>query len=325
MNIWRPSMKRRDLLKIGAASPLLMTALSLPARALNSGVANAGFYKFMLGDFKLTVVSDGYMALPANMLGNNADPNEVAEFLNNFHLDPTVNYSHLNHIVIETGDAVILIDAGDGGRFMPETSGHMMDNLSQAGIDPESITHVVITHAHPDHIWGVRDDFDEPFLPNATYLMGDTETAYWLTDDLVEKVNPENQTFVLGAVNSINTIKNTLERVNGEYQVATGVTMIDTPGHTPGHMSITVESAGQKLLITGDAFSHAWMNFVHPEWTQAADIDGELTVATRKKLLEMALSENMMIAGYHFPFPGLGYVGHFGDRYEFVPAVWRWS
>ena len=157
----------------------------------------------MLGETRLTVVSDGYFSLPLNMFGVNADPAEVQAFMQAHYLSTTENYAHTNHLLIEKGEAKVLIDVGAGHRFF-DTEGRLVANLAALGIAPEEITHVIITHAHPDHIWGIRDEFDEPLFPEAQYFLGETEHAYWMQDGLVDRVGPADQQFVVGAVNSIN-------------------------------------------------------------------------------------------------------------------------
>lgn len=322
MTLIRPT--RRDLLKVAAAMP----ALTLPAMARAQLGAPAGdnpaHFKVTLGEARLTVVSDGYLSLPTSGLGVNADPEEVKAFLEAHFLSTETNYSHTNHLVIEIGDAVVLVDVGSGNRFLP-TAGRLFDNLDAAGIDAGAITHVVITHAHPDHVWGVRDDFDEAILPDAQYFIGGAEMDYWLTDDLVNQVPAEMQQFVLGAVNSLTVDGADWQRVTDGQEIVPGVRMIDTPGHTPGHMSVVVDSGGQQLIALGDSMSHAWTNFAHPGWYNEFDMDGAVTVATRTRLLDMAAADRMAVLGYHFPFPGVGHVARDGDAYRFVPALWQFD
>ncbi|WP_300531874.1 MBL fold metallo-hydrolase [uncultured Mameliella sp.] len=326
MSIFRPS--RRDLLNIAALSPALaLPALTAaPARAQTLGApagANPAHFRFQLGEAVLTVVSDGHLEIPASGLGVNADPEEVKAFLESYFLSTETNYSHTNHLVIELGEAKVLVDVGSGNRFLP-TAGRLMDNLDAAGIDAGEITHVVITHAHPDHVWGIRDDFDEAILPDAQFFIGGTERDFWLQDGLVNTVSTDMQQFVVGAVNSLNVDGAEWTVVGDEAEIAPGIRVIDTPGHTIGHMSVVVESGGKQLIALGDSMNHAWMSTVRPEWVSNFDMDGEQTVATRKRLLDMAATDRMAVLGYHFPFPGVGHIAAEGDAYRFVPALWQW-
>lgn len=232
MPILRPS--RRDLLKMSAIAPTL--ALSAPALAKVGAPVrgqNAGFFKFNLGAAKLTVISDGYFTTAARDIGINADEDEVIAFMEAHFMDATAHYEHTNHVVIEIGDNRALVDVGSGNRFLP-TTGRMLRNLAAAGINEGDITHVALTHAHPDHIWGIRDDFDEAIFPNAECLIGMTEFDWWMKEDLVDA---DAQSMVLGAVNSLNAAKSQLTITDDGHAIVSGVRMISTPGHTFGHMS----------------------------------------------------------------------------------------
>lgn len=322
MTIFKPT--RRDILAMAAAAP----ALTLPAvgRAELGAPAsgNPAHFAFTLGEAKIKVISDGSLQLPADGLGVNADPAEVKAFLERHFLSPETNYSHTNHLLVELDDTKLLVDVGSGNRFL-DTAGRLMANLEAAGEDPASITHVFITHAHPDHIWGIRDDFDEAILPDAAYFLGRKEHDYWMQDGLASQVPQELQQFVVGAQNSINVDGADWTLVDDGTELVPGIRLIDTPGHTPGHMSLVIESGGQQLLVTGDAMNHAYMNFAHPDWFNGFDMDGDQTVATRRRLLDMAATDRMAVLGYHFPFPGVGHVLQDGDTYRFVPALWKWS
>ena len=327
MTVFKPS--RREMMKLAAMAP----AFALPALGAATGAraqlgapagANATHFRFTLGEARLTILSDGYFSIPPTGLGVNADPAEVSAFLERHYLPTDESYSHTNHLLIETGEAVVLVDVGSGSRFMP-TTGRLIANMQAAGIDPASVTHVVITHAHPDHIWGIRDDFDEPLFPDAEYIIGAAEHAHWLQDDLVNKVAPEDQQFVLGAVNSLTLDGVEWRLLEDGDEVTPGVRMIATPGHTPGHMSVMLDSGGKQVIALGDAMSHAYTNFTHPEWFNGFDADGEQTVATRMRLLDMAATDRIAVLGYHFPDPGVGHVLREGESWRVLPALWQFE
>ncbi len=324
-----PPPSRRDILKLAAATPALaLPALMRPApaeAALGGPLAEQpAHFRLSLGDFRLTVVSDGYLSFPVTRLGVNADPGEIRDFLLAHRLSATRSYAHTNHLLIETGDATVLVDVGSGSRFV-NTVGRLMENLDRAGIDPGQITHVVITHAHPDHIWGIRDDFDEPILPDAQYFIGRGEHDWWLTDDRVNMVPQALQQFVVGAVNSLTAEGLEWTLLEDGDEIVPGVTVMSTPGHTPNHMSIHVESGGNRLLALGDAMTHAYVAVERPDWVGGFDQVPEQAVATRRRLLDMAATEELAVLGYHFPFPGVGHIMRQGDGYRFVPALWRWE
>ena len=320
MPLIRPT--RRDLLRLAAAMPAFAMPAALRAEIGPPDAGNPGYFRFTLGEAKVTIVSDGFFTQPMSGQAINADPEEKLAFLKAHFLDLERNYAHTNHVYVEIGAAKVLVDVGAGGRFF-DTSGRLMANLEAAGIDPQGITHVAITHAHPDHIWGVRDDFDEVVLPDAEFVIGEAEHHWWLQDGLVDRVQADLQQFVVGAVNSLNA--DGLEWTLGQdgHEVAPGVRLIATPGHTPGHMAVEITSGDQTLIALGDCMTQAWLNLAHPEWVAGRDYDAEQTVATRLALLDRVATDRIAVVGYHFPFPGVGHVMRRGEAYEFVPALWQ--
>ncbi|HGG05632.1 MAG TPA: MBL fold metallo-hydrolase, partial [Aliiroseovarius sp.] len=259
MPLIRPT--RRDILRLAAAMPAFaMPAFAMPAAAraaIGPPVGdNPSHFRFTMGDARLTIISDGWFTQPMSGQAINADADEKLAFLKAHFLDLESNYAHTNHLYIELGDARVLVDIGSGGRFA-STSGMLMGNLEAAGIDPFAITHVAMTHAHPDHIWGIRDDFDEVTLPDAEFVIGEREYAYWLQDDLVNQVPEVKQQFVVGAVNSLTADGLEWTMAADGHEVAPGIRMIPTPGHTIGHMSVQIDSGGDTLLVLGDCMTQA--------------------------------------------------------------------
>lgn len=322
MTVLKPT--RREILKLAAMAPAFALPGAVRAQLGAPDTPNPAHFRFTLGDARITILSDGFFSLPTEGLGVNAPRDEVRAFLEAHYQSPEDGYSHTNHLLVESGDARVLVDVGSGSRFLP-TVGRLMANMENAGIDPSEITHVVITHAHPDHIWGIRDDFDEPLFPDAQYFIGQAEHDYWMQDDLVNQVPAEDQQFVLGAVNSLTADGVDWTLLQNDQEIVPGIRVIDTPGHTPGHMSVVVEAGGKQLMALGDSMSHAYTNFAHPDWYNGFDADGEQTVATRMRLLDMAAADRIAILGYHFPFPGVGHVLRQGDSYSFIPALWQFT
>lgn len=323
MTLIRPT--RRDILKMAAAMP----AFALPgfARAEIGPPAaggNPSYFRFSLGDMRLTILSDGYFTTPVSGLGVNADPQEVQAFLAAHFQSTEESFAHTNHLLIETGEHVVLVDVGSGTRFF-DTTGKLFSSMESAGIDPYSVTHVMITHAHPDHIWGIRDDFDEPIFPDAEYFIGEAEHGYWMQDDFVNKVPAADQQMVIGAVNSIAADGVEWTQVADGFEIVPGVRMIDTPGHTPGHMSLHLESNGEQMIALGDCMNNAYTNFYHPEWYNSFDVIGDQAVTTRQRVLDMAAADRIAVLGYHFPFPGVGHVAREGGAYRFIPANWQFG
>ena len=316
-------LTRRALLGTALAAPALVT---VPARAAIAPpeTQNSGWHNFRLGSIQITILSDGNLTVPTTVIGENQPREDVVAFLRARHLDPETNFSHTNHVLIDTGEAKVLVDVGSGTRFQP-SAGRLSANMDAAGIDPSEITHVALTHAHPDHVWGILDDFDDVWLPDTAYTIGATEFDWWTGDERVNQVPEMLQAMVVGAQNSLNPVAEQTTMASGETQVVPGVTMIDTPGHTLGHMSVLVESDGAQMLVTGDAINHPYASFEHPDRHFGFDMDKDQAAATRRRLLDMAAADGILIAGYHLGFPGVGHVIRRGDAYQFLPAPWRWS
>lgn len=320
MTLIKPT--RRDLLKLAAMAPAMALPLSARAQVGPPTGDNPTHFRFSIGEAKLTIISDGFFTTPVSGIGINADPKEVQAFMASHYLPTDLGYAHTNHLYIEIGDAKVLVDVGSGDRFF-ETTGRLMGNMEAAGIDPQGVTHVVITHAHGDHILGIRDGFDEAIIPDAEYIIGASEHDYWLQDDLVNQVAPEGQQFVLAAVNSINADGVDWVLAQDGHEVVPGVTLMQTPGHTVGHMSVRLESGGKSLIALGDCLTNAHANFARPDWLIGRDHDKEMAAATRARVLDMAAEDRIAVLGYHFPFPGVGHVRRDGDAFQFVPALWQ--
>ena len=319
-------MNRRKFVKC-ASLAAFTTTQTFPKLAQSKNLRlpqGQAFFRFSLGDLEITVVSDGHFVLPLKEHAINASSEERKSILKLFYEFEDNIFRHTNHVIIDlkTGKRV-LIDVGSGTRFMP-TAGKLYENLRAAGIDPDTISDVILTHAHPDHIWGIRDDFDEVIFPKANYFIGTNEFNWWMQEDLVNSVSQGMQQLVLGAVNSLSAIKN-FQLVNGEEQILPSISMIDLPGHTPGHMGVRVDSGKDSLIICGDALTNVFFDFEKPEWVNSYDMDSEKTVKSKKYVLNECGNSGAYLLGYHFPFPGVGRVSNMGDKYRFIPIVWKWS
>ncbi len=321
---------RRDALKAGGAAALLAMGVPLypqraDAKAPMAGKQAPGFFRFMLGKYEITMVSDGNIVLPTSFEAKNVKEAELKAFLQSYYLDPNIHTSHVNVCLINTGDELVMVDTGAGQYFL-ETSGKLVDNLALAGIKPDQIDKIILTHGHPDHVWGVIDDFEEaPRFPNARYAMMAKEIDFWTSVDAVNKLPEMFRSFATGAMRNLKPVKDLTTRTKDEMEIAPGIHVIDTAGHTLAHQSVIVESAGEKMLITGDAIHHWPITFEHPDWQPLVDMEPEKAIVTRKRLMEMAVTEKLTVAGYHMPFPGIGRVARKGKVYQWVPASWEWS
>ncbi|MEL6278909.1 MAG: MBL fold metallo-hydrolase [Pseudomonadota bacterium] len=319
---------RRDVLKIGAGAGVLGASAHFGIAARPAFAADfeqaPGFFRFALDEMTVTIVSDGHLEIPASVVASNIGVDELRSYLSARFLDTDINYGHTNHVLIETGEDLVLVDVGSGERFQP-TAGKLVENLDLAGYAPEDVTKVVLTHAHPDHVWGMLDEFEDDLrFPEAEHIVGAAEFDWWMAADRVASLPDDLKPFAVGAQQSFEPIADRLVMAKDGLDVATGCRLIATPGHTPGHMSLIVESGDQTMLVAGDAINHGYVAFEHPDWRPAFDFDKDLAVATRKRLLEMCASDRMLISAYHLPFPGVGHAARAGQAYRYMPALWRW-
>lgn len=326
----RSAMSRRSVLKAGgAAGVLAASGILMPPRlhaaAEMKGSQVPGYYRFKLGAFEVTVLSDGSYTLPTDLLGTNVPREKVTEYLKANYLNPDQRVSHVNIPLINTGDKLVLVDVGGGMNWMPG-AGRLTDNMRASGYEPEDVDIVVITHGHPDHIWGLIDEFEEaPRFPNAEYVITGPEWDFWMTDK-ANTVLPEMfHNFIIGAQNRLPQIADKTRRIKPGEDVVTGIVTLDTPGHTEGHMSLAVTSEGKSLLVTADTMTHPFISFEHPGWWPRTDMDNEMAEKSRRELLEMAATDRHLALVYHVSFPGLGHVARAGQAYRWVPETWRWD
>ena len=124
---------------------------------------------------------------------------------------------------------------------------------------------------------------------------------------------------VTGTQGQYAAIKNVVTMIKPGDDIVTGIRVLDTPGHTPGHVSFEV-GGGDGLILVGDAVLAPWVYFPHPEWTFGFDTNSDIAVNTRKQLLDRATTDKIKLIGYHWPYPGVGYAERKGSGYVYVPA-----
>jgi glyoxylase-like metal-dependent hydrolase (beta-lactamase superfamily II) len=221
-----------------------------------------------------------------------------------------------NVALIRTASDLILVDTGAGGGWQP-TAGKLAENLQAAGIDRTKVTKIVFTHAHPDHLWGVADDGGALRFPNASYFVAEKEWNFWMAEDVVNKLPERFQRFALGAKRDLSRIKDKLKTVKPGDDIVTGVRILDTSGHTPGHISLEL-AGGEGLIIAADVAVNAVVSFAHPEWRLAMDSVPELAIASRGRLLDRSATDKTRLLGSHWPYPGLGRAERKDGAYRFV-------
>ncbi len=302
----------------------MITRRHLIASAAAAGAA-AGFMpvrswaqaSMKLGEASIDIVSDGHLQLPLSMVLGRVPEDQRAEWLKSHPEDVETVKSPLNLTLYRDGERTVLFDAGSGPNFMA-SAGKIKDALDAIGVAPDDVTNVVFTHAHPDHIWGVIDDFDEMVFANAEYAMSQAEWDYWFDPETVNKVPEERQSFAVGAKRMMEAIEEKVSRFTPGSEVLPGIEAFDTSGHTPGHTSFVIHQGSDSLMVVGDVLTNAEYSFSHPEWEMGTDSDAAQGVATRKALLDRLSTDKTHLVGYHLPHPGTGRVEKKDTGFVFV-------
>lgn len=306
-----PRLSRRSVLAGGASAlAALALARTWPAWAIG---------RVAIGDGELVSITDGTLTLPMSFSFPEAPQEELVQLLTEHGLPTDTLVPDCNVTLLRKGDRLVIFDAGSGPNFMP-TAGKLLEGLAAAGIDPEAVTDVVFTHAHPDHLWGVTDDFDELVFPNAAYRIGRAEWDFWSSPETLSSVPEDRQTFVVGAQNRFAAIEEKIAFVEPGDEVLPGIEAVDTAGHTPGHLSFLVHGEGGSILVGGDALTHGIISFAHPDWRAGSDQDPDRAIKTRLALLDRLAGEKIRLVGYHLPQPGIGFAERKDSTYRFVPV-----
>lgn len=316
---------RRGLLA-GGALAIGASALPVPApgAAPPAGKPAPAFYRYKLGNYELTAISDGVWDRPIDdKFVRNADPADVRKAMTDAFMPSTDKLPiPFTTLLVNTGAKLILIDTGSGGQIAA-TAGTFGANLAAAGIAPGQIDIILISHFHPDHINGIKTKDDARVFPNAEIKVSAQEWVYWMDDGNLSAAPSETKTYFLNARRIFRNIAKEVTRFQPDMEVAPGIMSIAAPGHTPGHTAFSVASADQAMLVLSDTSNHPKLFVRHPEWQPVLDMDGDLAVATRKKLLDRAAADRMLVQGYHFPFPASGHIAKNGSGYELIQVEWR--
>src|ERR1700722_4402154 len=322
------TLDRRTLLRAGSAAvgaaALAHTGPALAHAPQTVKRAQPSFYRSKLGTIEITVISDGMLEFPAETLFGNRAEDARGLLTSAFQPSRPVGLQ-LNTILVNTGDRLVLVDAGGGidGKFQ-KTAGALPANLAAAGYAPSDIDLILLTHGHSDHLWGISDRENASLLfPSAEFVASETEVKFWNSPELTAKVSPALRPEVTRA--NLKLASPQLRLIKAGTEVAPGVTTIDTAGHTPGHMSVHLSSGSEELLLSADAVVNSTVSCQHPEWPFGFDQDVPLAAKARIAFLDRAATDKTLVGGYHFPFPGFGHVVREGNGYRWLPADWQWS
>jgi glyoxylase-like metal-dependent hydrolase (beta-lactamase superfamily II) len=323
--------QRRQFLRTGIALAAVAALPGLVGCAGTPGMGRAapptgtrvseGVYRARIGNLSVTAIADGFAERPlAEGFVRNATLAQVRQALRDGNLPDDKLTIPFTAFLAESGGKRVLFDTGNG-QFGAPTSGRVVENLRAAGVAPESIDAVMITHFHGDHINGLRGRDGALTFPKARVYVPAPEWNFWM-DDARMAAAPEA---MKGAFQTVRRVFEPLaarvERFEPGTELLPGLRSIAAYGHTPGHTAFTIESAGRTWAFVGDVTNIAALFVRNPDWAVAFDMDPEMARATRRRIFDRAIAEDWHVSGYHLPFPAIGKVERRGSGYEFTPMA----
>lgn len=305
------TLSRRHALFAAAALPLAAPMLmrATPAQAQVPAMAGPGYapyHRVKLGGFEVTTLLAGSRAgdKPQETFGLNASAEEFAALSAANFIPADRSFNVFTPVLVNTGAELVLFDTG----LAPEGT---VAAMQAAGVTPDQVSIVVLTHMHGDHIGGLSGEDGTPTFANARYVTGAVEHNHWsgaANEGFDAKVKPLNEKFTF---------------LDDGGSVVSGITAMAAPGHTPGHFAYGLESDGARMLLVADTTNHYVWSLQRPDWEVRFDADKAQAAETRKRMLSMLAADRIPFAGYHMPFPGIGYVEAQGDGFRFVPASYQ--
>jgi glyoxylase-like metal-dependent hydrolase (beta-lactamase superfamily II) len=282
-------------------------------------------YAVQIGAIEVLIISDGVLPLPTSMLGHNADPAARASWFRDMFLPADAFDWALNVVLVRSGDKTILIDAGlgsDPDLNLPR-AGQLIKRLEAAGVDLASVTDVVLTHMHMDHIGGLLvEGVKERLRRDLRIHVAAAEVAFWESPDFSLTNMPAGFPDALRATAKrfAEEYRDQLQPFEDTREVAPGVVVYRTGGHTPGHSVVRMESSGEALTFAGDAVFA--VGFEEPDWHNGFEHDPEEAARVRLDLLRELADTGEMLVATHLPFPSVGRVAANGDAFRWVPVFW---
>ena len=320
------SMRFAATLLAALASLVAGPNAALPAQPQHQDQA-PGFYRLKVGDLEVTALYDGTGVFDLHGLnGPTATMDGVLEAL---HEDPHLLEVADCGFLVNTGKQLILVDVGTGTWWGGGAFGRLAGSFRSAGYTPEAVDIVLLTHLHSDHAGGLTTQDGKRVFPNAEVYVAKAESDFWLSPDIAAKAPKDAQPFFQSAqaIAAPYMKAGKWHTFSGSEKIVDGMELVPLPGHTPGHTGYEFSSRGQKVLFWGDIVHALRVQVQHPEITAMFDVDQAAAAATRHRLLPKLASEDVLIAGPHMNFPGLGRFHREGSGYSWAPVVFtdQWN
>jgi glyoxylase-like metal-dependent hydrolase (beta-lactamase superfamily II) len=279
------------------------------------------YYRMKVGDAVVTRILDGQFQRPIEGFVRNAQTEEVAAALRDAFLPPAAIPIPITFLAFESGGRTTLLDTGTGGKAAPSAA-YGMRNMTAAGIDPSRVDTVVISHFHGDHIGGLTTQDGKPVFSKAEIIVPEAEWAFWMDEGAASRAPEAMKGAFAAARSTFAAYGDRVRRHAPDAEVVPGLRAVAAHGHTPGHTAYALGSGGEQLLVLSDTTNHPALFVRNPGWHAIFDMDAAEAEASRRRLLDRAAADRTPVVGYHFPFPGVGYIRQRERGYEFEPAQW---
>jgi glyoxylase-like metal-dependent hydrolase (beta-lactamase superfamily II) len=305
-------LSRRHALLAGAALPLaapaLLRATPAAAQAASAAIPFPLSRLYNVGDLQVTALlaGGGQSENPHEIFGLNVDDATFEQVSEENFIPADSSFGFFTPTFVTNGTERILFDTG-------MMAGGLLQAMQSAGLAPEDMTHVVLTHMHPDHIGGLTDDAGNPTFPNAAYVTGQVEWDHWSAQN--------NEMFEA----KVRPFEDRMTFLNPDDALVPGITAVEAYGHTPGHMAYLLESGDARMMITADTANHYVWSVENPDWEVLYDADKAQAIETRQRILGRLADERIAMLGYHMPFPAAGFVERDGERFRWVPVSYQFT
>jgi len=283
-----------------------------------------GVYHLPCGDILVTALNDGTFGKSGDFFGyvTGVPRDKLVEMHRAAYraLPPLIA---VNAFLLHMPDHLVLVDSGGGAIFGPDL-GLLAANLAAVGVRPEDIDTILMTHLHPDHVGGLTDGAARAVFPNAELVVHADEQAYWSDPGvLASATDPQAKQWIQLTLATLTAYRGRTRLIT-KGEVLPGIAAVPEPGHTPGHTGWLITSGDETLLIWGDLVHLQGIQFMYPEaGMSSVDVDSAQAITTRRRIMDMAATDRLRVAGMHLDFPSFGHVAREGGQYAFVPDPWR--